>query len=87
MYALTSQSAVPLAKLRGVHHWWPNATRASSERANEGANMQGKNELVQELNQYLFYDQCRHRLRRTLLKGDATIIKSKQVVAQQTTTK
>jgi hypothetical protein len=43
--------------------------------------------LVQELDPKLTQEQARHQLSRTLLKGDTIIVKSKALVAQQTTTK
>jgi hypothetical protein len=59
---------------------------ARKDQANEGANYQEAVDLVQELDQNLTQEQARHHLSRTLLKGDTSIVKSKAVVAQQTTT-
>jgi hypothetical protein len=60
---------------------------ARKDRANEGANYQDAVDLVKELDPKLTQEQARHHLLRTLLKGDTSIVKSKAVVAQQTTTK
>jgi hypothetical protein len=43
--------------------------------------------LFQELDPKLTQEQARHHLSRTFLKGDTSIVKSKSVIAQQTTTK
>jgi hypothetical protein len=60
---------------------------ACKDRENEGAKYQEAVDLVQELDPKLTQEHARHHLSRTLLKGDTRIVKSKAVVAQQTTTK
>jgi hypothetical protein len=60
---------------------------ARKDRANEGTNYQKAVDLVQELNPKLTQEQAQHHLSWTLMKGDTIIVKAKEVVAQQTTTK
>jgi hypothetical protein len=59
---------------------------ARKDRANEGANYPEAVDLVQELDQKLTQEQSRHHLSQTFLKGNTSIVKSKAVVAQHTTT-
>jgi hypothetical protein len=60
---------------------------ARKDRANDGANMQESVDLIQYLVPELSNMQARKHLARTLLNGDTNIVKSKPIVAQQTTTK
>ena len=60
---------------------------ARQDRANEGSNVQEAIDLVTEVNPKLTQQQARFHLCRTFLKCDSSIVKSKAVVAQQTTTK
>jgi hypothetical protein len=60
---------------------------ARKDRASEGANYQEEVDLVQDLDPKLRLEQARHHLSQFLMKGDTSIVNSKAVVAQQTTTK
>jgi hypothetical protein len=60
---------------------------ARQDRENEGLNVQEAIELIQELDPNISQEQARFHLSHTFIKGDTSIVKTKSVVAQYTTTK